>query len=77
VRARYQSRHLDAQRAAQTFATPESVSPVSLLLARRVFRKSGYRFCDQNTRQLFFDAFSDGEPAATSPENATDPLSFD
>jgi hypothetical protein len=67
----------DAERAAQTIATPESVLPVVRTMARRVFRKSGYRFCDQNTRQIFSDAFSNGEPASTSPENATDPLSFD
>jgi hypothetical protein len=46
-------------------------------MTRRVFRKSGYRFFDRNTRHFISDAFSNGEPVSTSPENAMDPLSFD
>jgi hypothetical protein len=46
----------DAERAAQTIATPESVLPVVRTMTRRVFRKSGYRFCDQNTRKLLIES---------------------
>jgi hypothetical protein len=66
----------DAERAAQNIATPESLSPDFALLARRVFRKSGHRFCGQNTRQFFLTHFLNGEPASTSPENATDLLTL-
>jgi hypothetical protein len=50
----------DAERAALNIATPELRSTISLYMTRRAFRKSGYRFCDQNTRHFFPDAFSDG-----------------
>jgi len=42
----------------KNIATPESASPDFALPACRVFRKSGYRFCGRNTRQIFSDAFS-------------------
>src|SRR5216683_3538225 len=33
-------------------------------VSRRVFRKSGYRFCDRNTRSFKLRAFSFGKPEA-------------
>jgi hypothetical protein len=67
---------LDAERAAQTIATPESVSLVFAPNARRVFRKNGHRSYDRNTRQIISDAFSNGSPVSTSPENATSGVKF-
>jgi hypothetical protein len=43
----------DAERAAQTVATPESVFAGFELMVRRLFRKSGYRLFDRNTRRFF------------------------
>jgi hypothetical protein len=42
-----------------------------MFLVMRVFRKSGYRFCEQNTRQVInVEHFLNAKPDSAWPENA-------
>jgi hypothetical protein len=50
--------HLRRAKGGADIATPKLLLADFELLARRVFRKSGYRFCNRNTRQIISDAFS-------------------